>query len=669
MDHRSSLIEFYKRFVQFKQGHPETWVEEAQRFFETEARRKWRRYPAFCKAIKHAFRGIPAFHEHGIVEGADPSVTAFFLQDFFPFLQRWFHLTTGIAPSSVTLRDARIVYPGEVIYQCQLLVPAAMLKVMDELVFDFGELARPLHVRSMIHYALSKLVSSLNPIFKTCAGSGWQIIQITNLLDIALDGMRVTVLLSFNSYSARAFQAAYFDGHLLDFIEDTLGMALQPPVKKQLVQAQDSYQKLARECFIACKKDVLGTIKHVEARAIITGRITPFYELLATLISKLDLGITPVQQLLREFNEMNGFSEQDSIVWGYLFDLVVTQALLYETFQSNIAIFKERASQVFMIVLQYFLIDLGRDVLSDKIYRGEELHEKIRSLVEAVKSNDEHGDGGEKGGAGSGAGSGGAESERFDAFTFQFQQFLVNHFKIQDMEHYDTFIKCLLGRPVEHVTRRFFTSFLKTSHLQVMAHLDKLNENLPAKRRLTYPGLVTRISEFLQFCLRRVFLKGDLAAASRQFKDPANRFSEDNIANAMFEILVYRELPFHENQWMATMAVEFRNRMDLAMLADVNERIKAISPGILGNYVIHDQALKPTTTLLHEWFFTDIIVPLHAYHQFIQRDVSGKHLDWNSFVVVVMRFFKEHARDCMPDARVAQDLARITGTLLDWHES
>jgi hypothetical protein len=621
-------------------------VEAAADFFMEAARRKWKRFPAYCKALKKAFRSVPAFHERGIVEGAEPSVTAYFLKDFFPLVQGWFQLATGIAPSNVLLRDARIVYAGEAMYLCEVFLPAATFKVMDEEVFDFGDLAKPLHVRSMVHFIFSKLVASLNPIFKTVANTGWQIVQLTNLLEISLDGMHIKMLLSFNDYSGKDLQAAYFNGHLLDFIEEMFGVAVGPAAKEILLRKKKEFQDLARFTFANRKDDVLGAIKHCEARAIITGQINPLYEVLAALVSKLDLGITPVQHLLRDFNGANGLTEQDAIVWGYMFELVVTQALLYETFQSNLAIFKEKASQVFMIILQYYLVDLGRDTLSEKVFRGGELHDKIRSMLAPADAVD------------------GGES-RLDAFAARFQQFLVNHFKIQDMDDYDTFIMCLFGKTVERLNSRFFAAFLKTSHEQVIANLDKLNENVLAKRRLAYPGLVHSISEFLQFCIKRVFFKGNLATASQQFKDPASRFSEINIATAMVEILLYRELPFHENQWMATLAVDFRNRMDMAIAVDVRDHFKSISPAILANYVIHDRALKPTTTLLHERFFAEIIEPFSVFHQFMQQNVKGKEQDWNTFVTVIARFLKGRTPASKVEARVVENIARIVGTLID----
>ncbi|MEX2683992.1 MAG: hypothetical protein Q6373_020645 [Candidatus Sigynarchaeota archaeon] len=640
------FVDFYRRFVRFKQGHPETWVEQAADFFSAEARRKWKRFPAYCKALKKAFLSVPAFREHGIVEGVEPSVSAFILKDFFPFVQRWFQLATGISPPNVTLRDARIVYKGEAMYQFQLLIPAATFKALDEGVLDFGELAKPMNARSMVHFIFSKLIASLNPILKKVININWQVVQLTNLLEIGLDGMRITVLMSFNDYSCKDLQMAYFNGHLLDFIEETFGAIENAQTRKLLLQKKKQFQELARASFNTSQEDVLGTVKHFEAKAIITGRVDPLYELLAALISKLDLGITPVQQLMREFNDANDFTEQDTLLWGYLFDLVLRQALLYETFHANLAIFKENARQVFMIILQYYLIDLGRDALSEKMFRGVELHDKIHAMISVAKSRED------------------AEPS-IKAFSTSFQQFLVNHFKIQGMDEYDTFITCLFGKSVERLNSRFFAAFLKTSHEQIIANLEKLNENVPVKRRITFSSLVHYISEFLLFCLKRVFFKGDLAMASRQFKDPVSRFSEDNIANAIVEILLYRELPFHENHWMATMAVEFKNRIDMAILADVRDRINAISPAVLVNYAMHDRALKPTTALLHERFFSEIIEPFFAFHQFLETNVARKDLDWVSFVTVVNRFFTDRCHDRKLDARAAERIARIVATIID----
>ncbi|MBN2153391.1 MAG: hypothetical protein JW839_18195 [Candidatus Lokiarchaeota archaeon] len=640
------FIEFYRRFASFKQGRPDTWVDQAADFFAGEARRKWKRFPAYCKALKRAFLSVPGFREGGIVEGSEPSVTGFVLKGFFPLVQRWFQLATGISPSNVALRDARVVYRGEAVYQIEMTIPAATFKAMDEAVFDFGELAKPIHVRDMVHLIFSKLVDSLNPILKTVANIEWQVVQLTNLLKIALDGMHVTVLISFNDYSGKGLQMAFFNGHLLDFIEDTLSVAVDAQTKNFFLQKKEDFHQLAKRYFNEHQEDMIGAIKHFEALALVTGRIDPLYEVLASLISKLDLGVTPVQQLLGEYNEACGLTEQQTIVWGYLFELVITQALLYETFQSNLAIFKEDAGQVFMLVLQYYLIDLGRDALSEKVFRGGELRDKIVAMASRTKGTE-----------------GGVTA--VEDFSAGFQQFLVNHFKVQGMDDYDSFIRCLFGKSVERMNSRFFAAFLKTSHEQVAANIEKLNENVAAKHRLTFPGLVHRISDFLQFCLKRVFFKGDLALASQQFKDPVSRFSKRNIATAMVELLLYRELPFHENQWMATLAVDFRNMMDVAIAVDVRDGFKSISPGLLANFVTHDRALKPTTTLLHERLFNEVIEPFNAFHQFLRQNVARRTLDWESFVAAIARFFKSSVHGCKLDARAAQRFARIVAVLID----
>jgi hypothetical protein len=117
---------------------------------------------------------------------------------------------------------------------------------------------------------------------------------------------------------------------------------------------------------------------------------------------------------------------------------------------------------------------------------------------------------------------------------------------------------------------------------------------------------------------------------------------------------------------MATLAVEFRNKMDMVIAVDVRDHFKSISPAVLANYIIHDRALKPTTSPLHERFYTEIIEPFHAFHKFLRREVKGKDLDWVSFVGTVARFFTSQNKQCKLDALAAEHFGRIVCNLTDW---
>ncbi len=81
-----------------------------------------------------------------------------------------------------------------------------------------------------------------------------------------------------------------------------------------------------------------------------------------------------------------------------------------------------------------------------------------------------------------------------------------------------------------------------------MFGLEQLSRGDKTLRKTTFDHLVNFLSDFLIFGIREVFLQPRLADASKKFKDPLNRFSEDNIAMSMLELLVYRELNNH--QWI-----------------------------------------------------------------------------------------------------------------------
>jgi hypothetical protein len=337
------------------------------------------------------------------------------------------------------------------------------------------------------------------------------------------------------------------------------------------------------------------------------------------------------------------------VIRGYLLDHVTAQALLYETFQSNLTGLKSKGSHVFMLILQYYLVDLGREVLSEKVFKGNDLHDKIQSLL--VHESGEKSD------------------ACIEEFTVDFQSFLVNHFKIQDLVGYDEFIKGLFGRSVDRFNARFFASFLKTSHEQVVSNMEKLNASAKAKHEITFTSLVEFIGDFLQYCVMQVFFQPNLAAASRQFKDSESRFSENNIAMTMVELLLYRELPFQENQWMATLAEKFKNQVDMALVGEARDGLKQISPEILGNFIIHDRSLKQTTPLLHERIYNDIIKPFHVFNHLARGTALATVHSWPALESAVVALFGKNLPEITTDATVRKQVARVFAAVIDWVQS
>nr|MDO8113299.1 hypothetical protein [Candidatus Sigynarchaeota archaeon] len=646
---KQPFLEFYRRFATFKQEHGETWGELAPAFFTGEAKRKWKRYPAFVNHLKKAFASIPAFRTNGIKEGQEPSILSFFMKDFFPLVRDWFVLATGISPANVSLLDARLVYESEILYKCQLHIPADMLKAMETEIIDVSSLAGKMHERELVHIIFETLVDSINFLFKTVIDIDWQLEQLSNLLETRLletrlDGMYITFLVSFNRYTVKNLPMEYFNGNLLDFLCDVYDIAVDPALRGKMLQMKVRYLESARAAYFDHRDDMLGAIKHFQAKALLLNQVSHMYEILAALISKLDLGVKNVQQLLHEYSVANMFAESDTLLWSYLLDMCTAQALLYETFQSNLRGLKGKSSMVFMIILQYFLIDLKRDALLEKVFHGDRLFDKLERLIRHESGEDE---------------------ACLEHFTSDFQEFLVSHFKIQDMDDYDVFIKGIFGKSVDRIISRFFSSFLKTSHEHIMFNMEKLGLDAKTTKKITFTNLVSFLGDFLQFCLKTVFFQPSLDLGSKQFKDSSGRFSGDNIATSMVELLLYRELPFHDNQWMATLAAKFRNQVDMVYMIDVKEELMAIPQDILANFVLHDRALKPTTILLHDWFFDEVIKPFHEYSHYLRDHVRGKDLSNEEMREVLALFFERHVPSISASTRQKDNIAKIVAASVD----
>jgi hypothetical protein len=640
---RWHFIEFCSRFLQFRQEHEDTWTEQAEAFFQDEAERKWKRYPTFVKKFKHFFLQMPSFREKGIDRDAEPSIASIVKGKFFPLIRDWIVLATSMAASEITLDDARVVYEQETLFKCHFFIPATLLKILDREGLDLGVLAGSMHERDFVHLLFSNLVKSINHLFKVVANNDWQLAQVSNLLELRLDGMHVTVLVSFNGYKAKKWPDLYFRGNLITFMQDKLCVKLDPAMQERLTSDKQDYLELARDVFFNQRVDILGVIKHFRAKALLTNQISHFYELLAAIISKLDLGVKNVQQLLQEYADAHAMGEQETMLWSYLLDLVVRQAMLYETFQSNLISRKGQDSIVFMIVLQYYLIDFRREAFAEKIFNGEKLHDKISKLIESEPA---------------------VEIDHFHDFANDFQYFLVNHFKIQDMDGYDVFIERIFGRPLDKLLARFFTSFLKTSHEQVIYNLEILNAKANMKNKMNFEKLVAFLENFLEFCMEHVFFQQDLETASRQFKDPSHRFSPTNIATGLYEVLLYRELPFHENKWMETLAIQFRTRVDMINVLDVKKEFESISSYVLVNFLIHEASLKPTTMLLHERLFEDIIAPFHKFNHQIRDFLKMQNVSREEIEAGMGRFFQEQLSSAGMDSSLVQKFVNIVSVLM-----
>lgn len=641
---RWPFLEFCRRFLQYKQKHEDTWIDLAENFFQEEVQRKWKRYPVFVKKVKHFFLQAPTLHEKGIERASEPSIISLLLENFFPLVKEWISLATSMTASNIILEDVRIVYEQEILYKFRYIIPTEILKHLDQDGLDLGARSGKMNGWDVIHVFFLRLFESLNSLFKIVANTDWQLVQTSNFLEIHPDGMHVAILVSFNGYKGKKLPITYFRGNLVYFLQDTMGIKIKRVLQERLLRDKNEYYDLAKEIYFGNRNDILGVIKHFHAKALMTNQISHFYELLASIISKLDLGVKNVQILLQEYADEKSIPERETLLWSYLLDLVVRQALLYETFQSNLVGLKGKDSIVFMLVLQYYLVDFRPEMLAEKIFHGEKLYEKLRNLTERES---------------------GVEIDHFQNFCMDFQHFLMIHFKLQNMEGYDAFIKGIFGRSLNRLLTRFFTSFLKTSHEQLMYNLEKLNTDLEARKKVSFEKLVDFLEDFLEFCMKHVFFQPDLDTASKQFKDPSNRFSPINIATGLFELLLYRELPFHENQWMETLALQFRTQLDIIDILDIKNELKVISPDILVNFVIHDAALKPTTTILRDFLFDEIIKPFHEFSHKVHEFFQKKHNSLSELETIVTNFFKEKVSSIGNDPSVARNLGKIVLVLME----
>ncbi len=627
-----------RRLASYAMARPGTWQEQVDSFMLDEARRKRQRFPAFVKGLRKAFHDMPGLASGGIPE-PDASKTYQFISGTLPAsIAEWITLCFNVSMADiVTGDDCKRVYEGEAIYKCTIVFPVEILDDLESKGVGPRSMSRQTGYREFTRVVCKALFDALTRVLRAECKVDWTVTQLSNVLETTGKETSVVMLLSFNSYVIHQRPMDYFQGNLLDYITHALESDVKNETAKKRLQAmQERLRRLVRKLYNENQGEIIAAIKHFECKASLMRQVSYFYEVLAFIVSRLDLGVTAVQELLGRYGQQRDLSEEEMMINAFLLDMVSEQALLFTTFQSNFNGLETSVGNVLMIVLQYYLIDLDEARLSEKIFRGNLLHEKIESVMEKKKIN----------------------MANFSAF---FQNFLMNHYKVQDHPRYDALMEFMLGHKPIALVQQFFSSFLKTSHEKIMFGLEQLSRGDKTRRKTTFEHLVNFLSDFLIFGIREVFLQPRLADASKKFKDPLNRFSEDNIAMSMLELLVYRELPFQDNQWMATMVMQHRMDLDIfpTTLGKDRDVFKDITPEIVMNVVIHDRAMKKTTRFLHEWFFQNIIQPFFDFCSgFLCKEGAGS-LD------ATRAFVNEQRAGTAMDEAALNELARLTMMLFE----
>ncbi|MFX0100951.1 MAG: hypothetical protein ACFFCS_15350 [Candidatus Hodarchaeota archaeon] len=476
----------------------------------------------------------------------------------------------------------------------KLSLPIEVVKKMDNIV-DFTEISGSLNEREFIRLIFEGNCKSFTKILQDHFKSQWCLEQISNLLEVTLDGMDITMLLSFNNYRSNQLEKLFFQGNLLDFLRETLDITVSDKLAKKLKVEKEKLKRKSLELFHDGKDEVIGAINHFRYKCILTGHISHVYEITSYLISRLDLGVNSIQELLKQYGKKNAVSERDIIIYSYLLDFIAKQSLLYTTFQSNNNGFKSRLNQVVVLILQYYLVEFDKDALSEKIFSGKALYEKMERFVSKNSKIKE------------------APLDKFKEFLLKF---LITQFKAFEMNDYHTFIQGLFRKKIGNIVFRFFISFLKTSHVQLLHNLEQLSSK-DGKLELSFEKVVHFLCDFLIFGVEFTFFNQTLEEASEKFNDPINRFSPGNIALNMVYLVLYRILPFQDNKWMVTLLMKYRNHLDVIdLLLQVDElNLNAISPDVAtSNFILHDRALKETTKLLNQWFFDEILQPFFYFY-------------------------------------------------------
>nr|MDO8119000.1 hypothetical protein [Candidatus Sigynarchaeota archaeon] len=128
------------------------------------------------------------------------------------------------------------------------------------------------------------------------------------------------------------------------------------------------------------------------------------------------------------------------------------------------------------------------------------------------------------------------------------------------------------------------------------------------------------------------------------------------------ELLVYRELPFQDNQWMATMLVQSKGQLDMLPITINMEKdiFTQITSEIIMAPVVHDRARKRTTVLLHDWFYNRVIEP---FSEFCTNVLCKEP---TSITADTKAYFKRKITGITRDENLPDELANLSLSLFEF---
>ncbi|MHA1679811.1 MAG: hypothetical protein ACTSUE_02310, partial [Promethearchaeota archaeon] len=454
---RDKFLSLIRRFATYRKGHEDTWLDDLGQFFFNEAARKWRRYPSFTKRVKHVLRQVDEVNARGEgITNERGTYEPLFQSKIPAFIKDWLTITLNVPGSAIRIENTRIVYAREVLIKGEFKLGIETLQQMESIANYTGLSGGP-NERELIRVIFESIFKALNMCFKRDVESPWRTRQISNLFQLSGDEVRISFIVSVNNYMQKNLPERYFKANLLNFLEDKLDFILDDRTRLKLVGREAAMTVLNREFYYRGQDEVIGTIKHFRELCLLTGKIYHIFDILAFLISRLDLSIFSIQDILRMYSKENNLDEKQELVSSYLIETLTEQALLHATFQANYTGLKDKVGQVLMIILQYYLIDLDVHVLSEKVFNGNNLSDNIDRLA-----------GNEAPGKGKGKEEGKGEGkEMVEKFKAYFQEFLIKQFMLVGSPAYRIYIQGIFGRSIDNLVFRFFTSFLKTSDLKI----------------------------------------------------------------------------------------------------------------------------------------------------------------------------------------------------------
>ncbi|MHA1792040.1 MAG: hypothetical protein ACTSVI_05300 [Promethearchaeota archaeon] len=634
----TNIMAFYKRFIAFKKAYGETWIDDSLNFFFNEAKRKWRRFPRFVNRVSLDFNEINRLKMKGEKDVTFNDLKRVIKERIPRMIITWFSLISYFPTNYMDFLEMSHVCDNEILFKIQLRIPMEMFLEFGE-ILDISVLSAGMNERDFVRHMFSGIVESINRVIKQHANTRYRIKQIYNSLENNVDEFNITMIISLNTYVDEEYPFIYFMGNLLNLLESELNIELDEGTKESLRSYQDKMIIIGKNLFYNHKQEILDVIKHFGSKCLLTGSITYLFEILIYIISRFDLSKIPFQDLLRAHFEKLELDEKTSIISSYLLDVVISQALIYSTFQANYTGFKKELESIFFLILQYYLGSFDSISLSDKLFRGEKVYERTVGLIKSQK---------------------GESRINIEGFRNFLENFLILQYQFINTNYYPILIRSIFKENSKQMIHKFFISFLKTSHELIIHSINILKKDTRNYKVISLENLIKLTIDFLLYGIEKIFFSGSLESTANRFLDGRGRFSPDRLASIMLEIVLYRELPFQDNQWLSFLLWKYRNRLDTKLVIK-HDLLKKISYFTSHAFIITDQNIQSNITLLDEWLSTEIIQPIFDLYIVLlkmrtdNQDIDAstnmlitylsRNLDKNMQLIINSQKFKTYLRE------------------------